>query len=154
MLVQRSEFSENGLFWGIVCHAKVIFLQMSGQCQTKLMQLSFISLAPGYPCNSRALVVIVRGTCLCWCPCRREHERGCRHGLMVIIVAGNLSWDLIRDVPWYGMRAGTLLVTRRRRCPALRGSQQILVGDSSASKERMWLPSLLVPGYWGGQGCK
>ena len=62
-----------------------------------------------------------------------ERVRGYSRGLMVIIWARNLSWDLVRDVLWYG--AGTLSVTRRRKCPALLGSRRILAGDLSASKE-------------------
>ena len=50
---------------------------------------------------------------------------------------------------FHGIRAGTLSVTRCLRCPALQGSQQILAGDLSASKERVWPRSPLVPRYSG-----
>ena len=35
-------------------------------------------------------------------PAGGEHVGGCGRGLMVITWAGNLSWDLMGDVPWYG----------------------------------------------------
>ena len=59
----------------------------------QVMHLSFVSPASGYPGNSGALVVM-----------QGEHVRGCSRGLMVIIWARNLSWDLIGDVQWYGGR--------------------------------------------------
>ena len=34
-------------------------------------------------------------------PAGGEHVLGCGHSLMVIIWAGNLSWDLVRVLPWY-----------------------------------------------------
>ena len=62
------------------------------------------------------------------------------------LLGWNRRWATIQQVlPWYGGR--DLSVTRRQRCPALRGSQRILAGNLSASKERVWPRSPLLPGY-------
>ena len=59
------------------------------------MHLSFVSPAPGYPGNSGALFMRVRGVKHADVPASREHVRDCGRGLMVIIWAGNLSWDRV-----------------------------------------------------------
>ena len=118
------------------------------------MHLSFVSPAPRYLGSSGALVLIVRGICACWCPCRREHVRGCGRGSMVIIWAGNLSnsnmvWHLYceRFLPWYGGRDFVSDLASKMPCPA--GKSAYISGVLSASKERVWPWSPLVPGYPG-----
>ena len=51
-------------------------------------------------------------------PANGEHVRGCSSGLMVIIWAGNLSWDLVRDVLWYGGRDFVGDWLSKMPCPA------------------------------------
>ena len=50
-------------------------------------------------------------------PAGRKHVQGCSHGLMVIILAGNLSWDLVGDVPWYGGRVFVSDSASKMPCP-------------------------------------
>ena len=61
------------------------------QNEFKIMHLSFVSWAPGFPGNSGKLVMKVRGFMHADAPASGEHVQGWGRGLMVIIWAGNLS---------------------------------------------------------------
>ena len=51
-------------------------------------------------------------------PAGGEHVRGCGRVLMVIIWAGNLKWDLVGDVLWYGGRDFVSDSATKMPCPA------------------------------------
>ena len=76
-------------------------------------------------------------------PAGEEHVWSCSDGLMVIIWAGNLSWDLIRVLLWYEGQDFVGDLVSKMPCPAEKS------GDLSASKEGVWLrspASARVPG--------
>ena len=60
------------------------------------MHLLFVSPAPGYPAIAGALIMSrdsAGGFVHADVPAGGEHVQGCGCGFMVIIWAGNLSWD-------------------------------------------------------------
>ena len=63
-------------------------------------------------------------------PADREHVRGCGGGLMVIIWARNLSWDLVGVLQWY--EGQDFVGDSISKIPALRGIRLILAGDLSS----------------------
>ena len=106
-----------------------------------LMHLSFVSLAPRYPGNGKALVVIVWGICACWHSCQRGTCTGLWPGI----------WAWTSSGMSRGMGTGDFVSDSASKMPypVLRGSRRIFAGDLSASKGRVWAPSQQKPRYPG-----
>ena len=69
-------------------------------------------------CGPGYLVLIVRGFVYADVPAGGKHVRGCSRDLMVIIWAGDLSWHLIGNVPWYGGQDFVGDLASKMPCPA------------------------------------